>query len=323
MEEFASDTIEIQCTQKSKVWMDLRACLITATSIYSSTAKIREKANWFIVQNGDAEISGRQQWMEKGSPLDWVKSVKYGEKWEDAARLDYDAFRRVVKSDAEPVRSDIGIMIDPEGMYGGSPDGVFGSGDEKAVLEIKCPSGRWFRDNPSWPISEQLTAGTTTLPDWCKKWKDEGKPLKKANPGYYNQCVVNMYLNGANFADFIAWQPGQDWNKRAQERGPKSFGRERIEKDETTDAEFEKMVRWIQKTHGELEEEFRINKVAFMTLYRDEENPEWFQLAKVKRAFKKLTGEHLDMERADPPEEPPAKRAKRDEALRRALKLLS
>ena len=60
-----------------------------------------------------------------------------------------------------------------------------------------------------------------------------------------------------------------------------------------------------------------------MTLYRNEENPEWFQLAKVKSAFKKLTGEHLDMERADPPEEPPAKRAKRDEALRRALKLLS
>ena len=46
--EFARDVLTINCTQKSTIWMDIRACLITASSL---SGNFDSKFKWFIDQS--------------------------------------------------------------------------------------------------------------------------------------------------------------------------------------------------------------------------------------------------------------------------------
>ena len=283
--EFARDTIEINCTQKSQIWMDLRACLVTASSVGTndlSFNKLHTKFDWFI--NADSEtLTGRMAWKENGSPLDWVKCIKYGVRHEDTARDDYSAFLRA-NGTPHDMKVDVGISIDPDGMFGASPDGIVVDriNEERGVVEIKCPSGGFFKMNPTWDVEQVIpkesveSTNVSTLPKWAQQWVGTStipKGVREANRPYYDQCIVNMYVQGAKWVDFVVWQPHQKWGVRGKKWGAPtpSFGIERIDESDQTESDFKAIVARIDEVYKKYANEFRDNRIAFLYLYRENE----------------------------------------------------
>ncbi|ODM89442.1 Alkaline nuclease [Orchesella cincta] len=90
----------------------------------------------------------------------------------------------------------VGLMISLEdGVLGACPDGLIG---EDGLLEIKCPySIRNFKPE-EWP---SLAPGNSSL-----TLKSGSLQLKKSHNHYY-QVVMQIYVTGRDWGDYVVWTP--------------------------------------------------------------------------------------------------------------------
>ena len=246
--------------------MDLRACLVTATSLGENGVPrgISAKFDWFE--------TGRNSWLRGDDKLASVKCIQYGEQWEDTARDNYQSWKQKHASECVHI-AEVGIVIHRDGVLGASPDGIVTMGDEKGIVEIKCPSGSFFRTNRGWPVLDLIEAGPDTIPLWCQRWIT-GCNLKDVHKAYYRQCIVNMHLNGATWADFVVWHPGQQWGVRAAGSATfmgRTFGVERIEADDETEVEYRAIVKGAATAYDAHAALFGQNRAQFIQLYDDPE----------------------------------------------------
>jgi len=83
--------------------------------------------------------------------------------------------------------SEVGFINSDIIGYGGSPDGIVGSGENKGIVEFKCPFNSGIHIK------------------YCLIKCDDDIPYE-----YYWQCQSNMYVSSAAWCDFVSFDPRID-----------------------------------------------------------------------------------------------------------------
>lgn len=185
--------------QKSDEWYLARKGKITASETADIMVKSRKKddvfgqtalsylkskaAEWFIPEDYDDDL-GQSPWTaycqqnELGG-----KALQWGNDWEPVARARYDeAFALHVQ--------EVGFIPyhdfpQAELFAGGSPDGCMP--ELGGIIEIKCPM----------TMKKHIDHYLYEAPD----------DLKKGEPEYYWQCLMNILVTDASYCDFISFHP--------------------------------------------------------------------------------------------------------------------
>lgn len=112
----------------------------------------------------------------------WSKAIQFGIDWEPEARKMY------AKVTGNKV-TETGSVEHPTIQFlSASPDGIIETKDgEYGVLEIKCPTPSVFME-------------------YCDTVFDNAS-LKKAKSEYFYQTQAEMFVTGAAFCDFVAFNP--------------------------------------------------------------------------------------------------------------------
>lgn len=84
-----------------------------------------------------------------------------------------------------------GLWLHPNGVLGGSPDGLIGS---DGLLEVKCP----------WAWREYKVKDLFDKKEYCL---DAHGTLKQSHH-YYHQVQGCLACTGRKFCDFVVWTPG-------------------------------------------------------------------------------------------------------------------
>ena len=157
--------------QRSEQWFEMRKGKITSSEIYKIMGKkdLTDTAKTYLLEKV-CEFYGGFTEPAVGAALTW------GTELEPVAIEHYEKLTKLKVQKASFI---------PKGEhYGGSPDGLVGS---EGIIEVKCPykSANHFKHG---------------LINSAEKFKDVA-------PSYYYQCVSNMVCAGAQWCDFISFDP--------------------------------------------------------------------------------------------------------------------
>lgn len=157
--------------QRSEEWFEIRKGKITSSEIYKIMGKkdLSDTAKTYLLEKVCEYFGGFTE-PALGAALNW------GTELEPVAIEHYEKLAKVKVNKAS--------FIPAGEHYGGSPDGLIG---QEGIIEVKCP----------YKSSNHFKHG---LIDSAEKFKDVA-------PGYYYQCVSNMICAGAQWCDFISFDP--------------------------------------------------------------------------------------------------------------------
>ena len=170
--------------QRTPEWYSGRLEMFTSSELDDLLSEPKSKAN---KEAGKLSESSKDYVYDKvseqitnGTILDYKelnnKEVKWGQQYEDEARMQYEA--------RTGNKVDLCGFIRYNEYFGGSPDGLVG---EDGIIEIKCPySGKNY--------VEYLLLETQ-------------EDLKKLNRKYYTQIQGNLIVTSRKWCDFIAYDP--------------------------------------------------------------------------------------------------------------------
>ena len=157
--------------QRSEEWFEIRKGKITSSEIYKIMGKkdLSDTAKTYLLEKVCEYFGGFTE-PAIGAALNWGTEL-------EPVAIEY--YEKLAK-----VKVDKASFIPAGEHYGGSPDGLIGS---EGIIEVKCP----------YKSSNHFKHG---LIDSAEKFKDVA-------PGYYYQCVSNMICAGAQWCDFISFDP--------------------------------------------------------------------------------------------------------------------
>jgi putative phage-type endonuclease len=157
--------------QRSEEWFEIRKGKITSSEIYKIMGKkdLTDTAKTYLLEKVCEYFGGFTE-PAVGAALSW------GTDLEPVAIEYYEKLTGLKVNRAS--------FIPAGEHYGGSPDGHVG---QEGIIEVKCP----------YKSSNHFKHG---LIDTAEKFKDVA-------PGYYYQCVSNMICAGAEWCDFISFDP--------------------------------------------------------------------------------------------------------------------
>lgn len=170
--------------QRTPEWYSGRLEMFTSSELDTLLSEPKSKADR---EAGKLSESSKDYVYDKvseqitnGTILDYKelnnKEVKWGQQYEDEARMQYEA--------RTGNKVDLCGFIRYNEYFGGSPDGLVG---EDGIIEIKCPySGKNY--------VEYLLLETQ-------------EDLKKLNRKYYAQIQGNLIVTSRKWCDFIAYDP--------------------------------------------------------------------------------------------------------------------
>ena len=174
--------------QHSEEWFLARRGKITASQVANIIGKGRgtefSKTGMTYIEDCASELFvPRDIWTSYLDEFNKPSRAKQrGTENEDNAR---QAYIKAMCMEPEQMKQ-VGFIPWPEDkLVGGSPDGCVP--DENVVIEIKCP----------YTLRAHMEHLAYRCPD----------DLKKDNPGYYWQCIMNMMLTDAGACDFISYHP--------------------------------------------------------------------------------------------------------------------
>jgi len=157
--------------QRSEEWFEIRKGKITSSEIYKIMGKkdLSDTAKTYLLEKVCEYFGGFTE-PAFGAALTW------GTDLEPVAIEHYEKLTELKVEKAS--------FIPAGEHYGGSPDGLI---DKEGIIEVKCP----------YKSSNHFKHG---LIDSAEKFKDVA-------PSYYYQCVSNMICAGAQWCDFISFDP--------------------------------------------------------------------------------------------------------------------
>lgn len=156
--------MEIRVKQGTKEWFDSRQMRVTASQIAAIMGIDPYRSRDDIMRQFVEQYRGIHK------PQEQNIAMQYGTQHEQIARLDY------IDAVDEEVRECGFFVSDDHDFIGASPDGIVG--DNKAVLEIKCPYK--YRNSA-----------------------DIGPP----STGWLYQAQFQMLVTGIGFCHFFQWSP--------------------------------------------------------------------------------------------------------------------
>lgn len=168
--------------EKAIAWKEARLGRFTSSSI--AKLLVKDKAGDF----GEAALTYIYKKCAETITLEYNEissaAIKWGEEHEKDAVLSYG---KMFEKEIEYYGKENPVFINYGNHAGGSPDGYVIT--DKATLEVKCP----FESGNHMETYHKIKMGKFDL----KKWDKE----------YYGQCQFNMYLQKAECAKFVSYDP--------------------------------------------------------------------------------------------------------------------
>lgn len=163
---------------QSPEWYAARLSNFSASKAYELIKKTRKKIRPYILEKAAEILTGQTQENEYVSPamLHGIENEPLALKW-------------YAKLTGQTIEDKSYWKQHPSLSFGATCDRIAFQGDEKIVLEVKCPSSKVHIE-------------------YCLM--DDEHDLKELEPDYYWQIVSGCLCHGTNYATFISFDPRID-----------------------------------------------------------------------------------------------------------------
>jgi hypothetical protein len=191
VDEEMRNTIEQSTLEQanSDIWFEQRRKRITA-SFAGKIFKLKDTTDNTEILN---KLFDRNQW--KGTK----EAKEYGKQNESIAIEAYEELMGFPKGHVK--KAGFVVYIDSNeqsfnGIFGASPDGYVGS---DGLVEIKCPFSLRDAEPKDWPVKSKQNSSIIFS-------KDGSFTLKQTHE-HYHQVVMQLYVTGRQFCDYVIWTP--------------------------------------------------------------------------------------------------------------------